>query len=54
MHFIYFGMRMKIEELFLEWCDKNWIAKTPHSMVVFMLEKGWLNEEKIYNDLKNE
>ena len=51
MTFIHFGMRMEIEKLFLEWCEKNQIAKLPNSMIVFMLEKDWLNKKKIVEDL---
>ena len=51
MTFIHFGMRMKIEKLFLEWCEENQIAKLPNSMIVFMLEKDWLNKKKIVEDL---
>ena len=51
MNFVHFGRRMKIEELFYEWCETEGIAKKPNSMVVFLMEKGWLNEEQIIKDL---
>lgn len=51
MNFVHFGRRMKIEELFYEWCEAEGIAKEPNSMVVFLMEKGWLNEEQIIKDL---
>lgn len=47
MNFVHFSRRMKIEELFYEWCEAEGIAKKPNSMVVFLMEKGWLNEEQI-------
>lgn len=52
MDFIHFGRRMEIERLYLEWCAEEGIANKPNSMVVFFMEKGWLNEEKIIKDLK--
>ena len=52
MNFIHFGLRMEIERLYLEWCEEEGIANKPNSMVVFFMEKGWLNEEKIIEDLK--
>lgn len=51
MNFVHFGRRMKIEELFYEWCEAEGIAKKPNPMVVFLMEKGWLNEEQIIKDL---
>lgn len=51
MNFVHFSRRMKIEELFYEWCEAEGIAKKPNSMVVFLMEKGWLNEEQIIKDL---
>ena len=51
MNFIHFGLRMEIEKLYLEWCEEEGIANKPNSMVVFLMEKGWLNEEKIIKDL---
>lgn len=51
MNFVHFGRRMKIEELFYEWCEVEGIAKKPNSMVVFLMKKGWLNEEQIIKDL---
>lgn len=52
MNFIHFGLRIEIERLYLEWCAEEGIANKPNSMVVFLMEKGWLNEEKIIEDLK--
>ena len=51
MGFIHFGLRMEIEELYLKWCEEEGIANEPNSFVVFMMSKGWLNEEKIIEDL---
>lgn len=52
MDFIHFGRRMEIERLYLEWCKKEGIANKPNSFVVFLMSNGWLNEEKIIEDLK--
>lgn len=52
MNFIHFGLRIEIERLYLEWCAEEGIANKPNSMVVFLMEKGWLNERKIIEDLK--
>ena len=51
MDFIHFGRRMEIERLYLEWCAEEGIANKPNSMVVFLMEKGWLNQEQIIKDL---
>ena len=51
MNFIHFGLRMEIERLYLEWCEEEGIANKPNSMVVFLMEKGWLNQEQIIKDL---
>ena len=51
MNFIHFGLRIEIERLYLEWCAEEGIANKPNSMVVFLMEKGWLNEEQIIKDL---
>lgn len=50
--FIHFGRRMAIERQYLKWCEQNGVAEKPNSMVAFMLIKGWLNEEKIAEDLR--
>ena len=47
-----FANRKKIEELYYEWINENWIADKPSSVVAFMLYQGWLNEEKIGEDLR--
>ena len=51
MYFIHFSIRMKIEELFYEWCETEGVANKPNSMIAFLMEKGWLNEKKIIKDL---
>ena len=51
MGFIHFGLRMQIEELYLKWCEEEGVTNEPNSFVVFMMSKGWLNEEKIIEDL---
>ena len=51
MNFVHFGLRMQIEEMFLNWCREEGIAEEPNSLVVFMMLHRWLNEEKIIKDL---
>lgn len=51
MNFIHFGLRMQIEEMFLDWCREEGVAEESNSLVVFMMLHGWLNEEKIIKDL---
>ena len=46
MDFVHFGLRMQIEEMFLDWCKEEGVAEKPNSLVVFMMLQGWLNEEK--------
>ena len=50
--FIHFGRRMAIEKQYLKWCEQNSVAEKPNSMVAFLLIKGWLNEEKIAEELR--
>lgn len=54
MNFIHFGLRMQIEEMFLDWCREEDVAEKPTALVVFMMLHGWLNEEKIIRDLTQE
>lgn len=54
MKFIHFGLRMEIEQQYLDWCKREGIANKPNSLVVFMMLQGWLNEEKIIRDLTQE
>lgn len=50
-----FKHRLKIEQLFLAYCRKNYVDKNhPISFVAFLQSKGWLNVEKILEDLQNE
>lgn len=49
---ILFSDRMKIERLFIEWCEENGVAQMPNSLVAFMQTKGWLNEDKINDDMR--
>ena len=51
---LFFKHRMKIERMFLKWCKDNGIMDVPNSVVAFMQIKGWLNEDKILEDLKKE
>jgi hypothetical protein len=54
MNFVHFGLRMQIEKMFLDWCREEDVAEKPNSLVVFMMSRGWLNEEKIIKDLTQE
>lgn len=49
---LWFSSRLKIERLYYEWANKNGVADTPMSLVAFMQRKGWLNEEKILEDIR--
>lgn len=43
---------MEIERQYLEWCEEEAVVDEPNSFVVFLMLKGWLNEEKIIEDLE--
>lgn len=47
-----FSERIKIEVIFNEWCDLRNVMKVPNSLVALMESMGWLNTEKIKDDLK--
>ena len=46
--------RLMIEKAYLKWCEDNGVAKLPNTLVSYMHSRGWLNEEKIIEDLKPE
>ena len=48
---ILFSQRHEIERQFYKWCEENGAANCPMNVVAFMQGKGWLNEEKIRNDV---
>lgn len=48
---LWFSNRRKVERLYYEWAHKNGVADTPMSLIAFMQIKGWLNEEKILEDI---
>ena len=48
---IFYSQRMKIEQMFYQWCEENGVARKPNSLVAFMQFKGWLDEEAIWRDL---
>ena len=48
---LWFNNRKKVETLYYEWIQKNGVADTPMSLIAFMQIKGWLNEEKILEDI---
>lgn len=47
-----FSERIKMEVIFNEWCDLHNVMKAPNSLVALMESMGWLNTEKIKDDLK--
>lgn len=51
--FVHFGMREKIGRDYHKWLDEEGVADTPNSFVVFLDCKDWLNNDKIFNDLKD-
>lgn len=52
MQILSFTERLKIEEMFFAWCDEHKAQKRPTALLAYMLSNGWLNEEKIKQDLK--
>lgn len=48
---LWFNNRRKVEALYYEWIQKNGVADTPMSLIAFMQIKGWLNEEKILEEI---
>ena len=50
---VLFSHRMWIQELFEAWCIKNSAAASQNNMIAFLEQKGWLNSEKILEDLKH-
>lgn len=49
---IFFSHRMKIYDMFINWCEENKVAKNTQSFIAYLQINGWLNEDKIINDLK--
>ena len=47
-----FSERLKIAQLFIEWCKENKVRESFDSLVAFMQINEWLNENKICEDLK--
>lgn len=47
-----FTHRKKIEDMFLKWSDEKGYGKMPMAVVAYMQLRGWLNEDKILEDLK--
>lgn len=47
-----FSERLKIAQLFIEWCKENKVRESFDSLVAFMQINEWLNEDKICEDLK--
>lgn len=50
--YLLFSERQKIEVFFNEWCDLHNVMKAPSSLVGLMQSMGWLNTEKIKDDLR--
>ena len=49
---VLFSDRVKIQRLFEAWCTKNQAQPSIHNLVAFMEHRGWLNDDKILEDLK--
>lgn len=41
-----------MQKLFEAWCVKNQVQGNIHQLIAFMEQRGWLNSEKIVDDLK--
>ena len=48
-----FSDRVKIDLLFEAWCVKNQASKSTQTLLAFLEQKGWLNSDKILDDLKH-
>lgn len=51
---VFFSARMWIENEFEKWCDENGVKKCPNSLVAFMDMNGWLKDEDIMNDWREQ
>lgn len=49
---VLFSKRLIIQQLFEAWCVKNQASQSVHSLIAFLEQKGWLNSDKIMDDLK--
>ena len=49
-----YSHRLKIERMFYDWCKEHQAAIVPNNLVAYMHMNGWLNDEKILEDLKKE
>ena len=49
---VLFSHRMRIQEIFESWCIKNGAAGSLNNLIAFMEQNGWLNSDKIVEDLK--
>ena len=47
-----FSYRIIIQQLYEAWCVKNQASASPQTMLAFLEQKGWLNSDKIVDDLK--
>ena len=41
-----FSQRLKLQDLYLEWCEKNNVADTPLSVVTFLHINDLIDDEK--------
>ena len=53
MIMVLFSHRIKMQKLFEAWCVKNQVQGNIHQLIAFMEQRGWLNSEKIVDDLKH-
>lgn len=49
---LWYKDRCKVAANYAAWIKENGVADTPESMVAYLQIKGWLNEDKILNDLR--
>lgn len=49
---VLFSHRIRIQDLFESWCIKNGASGSYNNLIAFMEQNGWLNSDKIVEDLK--
>jgi hypothetical protein len=43
-----FSQRLKLQNLYLQWCERNQVADTPFSVITFLYGNDLINEEKAH------
>ena len=51
---LFFHHRKEIEKRFYLWTYNQHVKPCPNSLVAYMQIRGWLNDDKIIEDLKKE